>query len=1119
MRKFYAFLMLAVLLFGSITPLLAQEKVTVSGIVSDSKAAVVLGATVVEKGTRNGVLTDETGHYRISVSPNATLVVSYVGYVSKEVKLTGNTTVNVTLAEDQRALKEVVVSTGYGDRTKRSTGFATTTVSGDDIRRTAAVNPISALQGMVPGLQVSPNAGGPQASVRFQIRGSASLDPYGNQPLIVVDDIVMDDQVVIHNRGGDQDFGNVLKDINPDDIESVNILKGGAVTALYGSRASNGVIVIKTKKGFSQKGLGVTLSHTMMWEQAYKTVKQQNRFGAGVNTEDWGNVNDTLVISDDYYTNFGPEMKGQMFRDYNGVYRANNPGVNNPLDLYRTGMTRNTNIGINGGNDKTTFRFSYSNMGSQSATPNNNMDRNSFAFRATHRPSKAVLLDVNTSYTQSKSLNPAFQGESAIMYATSYSVPRNYDLNYWLKNYIDTARGGVNPLDPTNATEQFWKVFENRYEQREANFRAGLNMRADLTEWLRFDGTASINDLQTNYTGKERGTGVGFAGGNYAVRNSGIRQYRYRGSLSVIKKVNDFDILFQGGAEMNQSNGVNVYMKTRGLVIPDFYRISNSAGTVEINEGKPNRSETGSLFFQGSIAYKNYLTLNLYGRNDWNSTLVYPDGHGDYSYFYPGADLAFVISDLVPVTGLDFVKLRASYVEAGGGTFPYNTSTGAFTAYDSYRDNTGALIIRYGYLGSALGNANLIPVRNAKFETGLEFKLLRNRLGGDFTFYTQDSKNQIQDFNVEPTSGVRSALTNGGKVRNVGIELQLFGTPVKTKDFSWDVLVNYTRNRNKIMSLALGAKYQMLDGGDGIYSVAEAGGDYGAIRGGYGYAYYQATDGSGNPVKSNLNGLPLLSLSTNGSGTYFGDPVVFYRRAQSYNPTVGKESDPVMGSTLPKFLGSLRNTFNYKRFSLSAFLDAKIGGDVYSNTYGYGSQYGVIAHTLYGRNAELGGLPYTSTSAGQPGQRNDGIIPNGVFGPGTNLPASASADGQAHDLSGMTAQQAYDAGYLKPTPAADYYNLTYGWGNGIRQASMFESSWVSLREVSLSYDMPLDLVNKLKLNGLRATIIGRNLGFLYNSAPDDVNPDNLSSTSSGAFMERGGTPYFRQFGFSLNATF
>jgi iron complex outermembrane recepter protein len=1123
MRRFQHLFLWVMLLLSCSTTLFAQQKITISGTVTDSKSEPVVGANVSEKNAKSNTITDDRGYFRLTVSPGSTLVISSVGFATNEVSVGSSNTLAITLKDDQKFLNEVVV-TGFGEsRKKRNLGYSVATVLGEDIRKTANPNPIAALQGMVPGLQVSPNVGGPQSSTRFLIRGAANLDPYGNQPLVVVDDIIMDDQVIMQNRGGEQDFGNILKDINPDDIESISILKGGAVTALYGSRASNGVILIKTKKGFSQKGLGVTLSQSFMFERAYKTVDLQNRFGAGIHANDWvKGTGDTLSVDPNwYYTSFGPEMAGQMFKDISGKYIANNPGMNDPLSLYETGVQRNTNIGISGGNDKTTFRFSYSNFGNKSATPNNGLDRNSFSFRATHRLVKGVLIDVNTAYTQSRTENPALQGSNALLYATSYGVPRNYDIHYWLNNYIDTTLGGLDDRDISLANNAFWALYQNHYLQKEGNFRGNFNIRADLASFLRFDGSASINTFDSRLTSEIRGRSAGFIDGEYRINNNNVKQYRYRASLSYIKKFGDFDVVAQGGAELNKSDAGSLFARTDGFITPDIFRLSNSKNKLVYTEGKPNNQQMGSAFFQGTLTWRNFLTLNLYGRNDWNSTLVYNDGHGEYSYFYPGADMAFVFSDLGGMPKfLDFGKLRLSYAEVGGGTVPYLANTGSYSSYGAYTDAYGNTVLRYGLSSATLPNQALKPVRNAKMEAGFEFKVLKNRAGGDITVYQQDSKNQIQEFEVSPESGVRKALINGGKVRNRGIEISLYGTPVKLNNFSWDVNLNYAKNKNTVLSLPFNSQNAILDNGDGIYSVAALNGEYGAIRAQYGYAYYQAKDASGKDIESPLNGQRVVAFNpTRGA---LGQPVTYYQRAGTYNPTVGKEAQPVVGSAQPDFLGSIRNTFNYKRVALSIFLDAKFGGDVYSTTYGYGSQYGMIKSTLFGRNAELGGLTYYSNANYNgltPGNRDDGILLQGVFQPGTVIPASASADGVAHDVSNMTVQEAYDKKYVKPNSAADYYDANYGWSAGIREAALFESSWVSVREVAVSYDLPVSVAEKIKFNSLRISIVGRNLGFLYNSAPDHVNPDNLSSTSAGAFVENGGTPYFRQFGFSINASF
>lgn len=1094
----------------------AQQR-EITGTVKNNQGVPLNGASYVIKGTGLGGLTKKDGSFSVKVNGDLAIIsFSYVGYQTTELAVGRKSNLSVVLSDNpsNTGLNEVVI-TGFGEsRAKRNLGYSVTQISGDDIRRASVINPIAALEGMVAGLQVSPGVGGPQATTKFLIRGSASLDPYGNTPLVVIDDIVMDDNFVLPNRGGAQDFGNILKDLNPDDIESITVLKGGAVTALYGSRASNGVILIKTKKGFSQRGLGVSLTQSVLYDKAYKTIDFQNQFGSGLGADDWTmGPNGELQVDQNWYgLSFGPPMTGQTFRDINGLLTKNTPNKNYILDLYQTGLTSNTGVSVSGGNEKSTFRLSYSKLSSKAITPNNNLDRNSISLRATHRLSERVLLDGSANYATSNTLNPAQQGGNSLIYNYAYVSPRNYNTKYWQTHYI-SPNGGLNTLDPNGADNAFWDLYENKDNQKETNFRGDLNLKADITDWLRFEGVASVNVLQTNYEADTRGTGVGFSGGGYSTSLSQALSNRFRGNFNFTKKVNKFDLFLQAGGETftSQIKGQSAY--TNGFVLPDIYRLSNSVNPVSASESGPNKSQTSSLFYQGSVYYHNYLTLNVYGRNDWNSTLVYNDAHGNYSYFYPGVDAAFIFTDAFKLPKiLNFGKLRLSYVQAGGGTNPYTANTGAYQNTGPYNGAYGPVTM-YGYGASTLPNQNLVPVKNVKLEAGLELKMFSNRLGADFTVYQQDSKNQIINFGVPVESGVSGALINGGTVRNKGIELMLYGTPIKTGKFSWDAMLNYTLNRNTIESLPFGLTEIGLDGGDGIRTIAKLKGDYGTIVAQYAQASYQAVDANGNKISSALNGMPVVSFNTSG---ITGEPMTIYRRASAYNPTVGGNPEPVVGSNLPKFLGSLRNTFNYGNFSFSFFLDSKFGGDVWSSTLFYGMQNGNIKSSLVGRDAALGGLSYTDQEGKQ---RDDGMLPKGVYRPNSIVPANQSADGQQHDVSGMTVADAYAKGYIKPSTAADYYLYSYGWGNGIRTLGMVKSSWVAVREVSVSYMFPQKVASKLKLNGLRANLIIRNLGYLYNSAPDGLNPDNLSNSSSGGFQESGGVPYVRTYGGSLNASF
>jgi iron complex outermembrane receptor protein len=528
---------------------------------------------------------------------------------------------------------------------------------------------------------------------------------------------------------------------------------------------------------------------------------------------------------------------------------------------------------------------------------------------------------------------------------------------------------------------------------------------------------------------------------------------------------------------------------------------------VTTTEDPAYQTQIASLFFQTSVAFRDYLTLNLYGRNDWNSTLVYNDGHGNYSFFYSGADVAWIFTDAfksqMPAF-LDYGKLRLSYVSSGGGADnAYTANTGAYTAGTPYTDHLGNVVTNYAYRDNTLPNQNLLPQRNNKFETGLEFKMLHNRLGADITFYTQDSKNQIIAFGVPPTSGVSTDLINSGTVRNRGFELYLYGTPVKTRNFSWDTYFNYTRNRNTVVSLPFGLQYVSIGGGDGYQVLAKAGGEYGTLTSNYGYAHYQATDGTGKPISSPLNGKRVIRQASVNTAVYV--------RAQNY--AEGTDKQPVIGSITPKFLGNWRNTFSYKQFQLSAALDSKIGGMQYSFTEDLGQWLGSMKSTLPYRTKASGGVGYTNAAGAS---MENGVLFDGVYQKGSSV---AGLDGQTHDLSGMTFKDAYDKGWIRPTSSFSYYANTHSWANGIREDAMYTSSWVSLQQVSLSYELPSNIATKCKMNGLRVTLTGNNLLYIYNSAKDHLNPNSLNDSGSGAVTESSGMPYIRSFGFSVNGSF
>ena len=1090
--------------------------IVINGVVTDSAGHPLPGVTILVKNTKIQGITDAFGRFKINVpTSNSILVFTSVGYLHKEVAAGAGETLTITLYSNPKELNEVVV-TGFGEsRVRRSLGYSITQVSGDDIRTANAVSPIAALQGMVPGLQVQSGVGGPQATTRFLIRGSASLDPYANQPLIVVDDVIMDDNVVLPNTGNAQDFGNILKDINPDDVESVSVLKGGAVTALYGSRAANGVILIKTKKGLTAKGLGIAFTQRLQWDNPYKTVDFQNQFGSGLGLTDFTKGADSVlqINPSTYGYNFGPEMTGQTVRDINGNIVKNNPRPHNILDAFRTGFMRNTNVSISGGGEKGTFRASYSDLSSDGVVPNNGLKRNSINFRGTQKLANIVLVDANLAYTHSNILNPAYNGGPAegpgnggIASTFVYGGVRNYDTKYWMSHYIDPVNGGVNQNDYSGLSYVWFSLFENQARQVEDNFRGSVDLKATLTKGLVLEGIAALNYFGRNNENKQRGQDAGFATPSYSTYVANVRSNRYRANLNYSTRLNNsMNMGLQAGAEQISNIGAGVTSTMNGAVLPDVYRLSNSSKPATTTEDKPNQFRTNAVFFQGNLSFRDYLYLDVYGRNEWNSTLVYNDGHGKYSYNYSGVDAAWVFTDALKLPGIfDFGKLRVSYTSVGGGTDkPYIANTGAYAANGAYINNVGASVINYSFGSTTLPNQYLVPTNTIKIEAGLELKMLHNRLGADITFYTQDTKKQIIGFGTPPTSGVTAALLNDGVIRNRGWEIRLTGTPVQTKDFSWNTYFNYTRNRNTILSLPFGLDSKQIGGGDGFQVLAKKGGEYGTLTATYGYAYYQAQDAHGNPIADPSNGKRVLRIGGASSSSV-------YVRAQNY--AQGTNKQPVIGSITPKFLGNWRNDFSYKNFSLSVILDSKFGGKIYSLTEDYGSWLGSMKSTLPGRTNALGGITYTNAGVTRP----SGVILDGVYQQGTVI---TGLDGQQHDLSGISMKQAYSNGWILPTNASSMYQNTHSWANGIRESAIFTSSWVSLQQVSVGYNIPAAMAAKAKMNSLRLALSGYNLVYIHNGAPDHVNPDNLSSSGSDAMTENSAMPYIRSFAFSIFGNF
>jgi iron complex outermembrane receptor protein len=1101
---------------------MGQERRSISGTVRDSAGASLPGVTYVIKGTQTAGTTDGDGNFRVSVSgARPVLVFSSIGFNTQEVAVGDRENIVVVLQANTTELNEVVV-TGFGVKSQtRKLPYSVQAVQGEDLLRANTTNVVNALQGKVAGVMINQGSGGPTSSSRIRIRGNTSLS--GNtQPLFVIDGVLIEPGVTgADSWGGASDFGNEIKNLNPDDYESLTVLKGSAASALYGSKAQNGVILITTKKGARRKGLGVSFSHTETFDKAYRVMDVQNVFGAGiVDTFAVDQATGQKVVDPtNYIFSYGPKFQGQQVRDLDGSMISWNPNPDNVLEPYQTGRFINTNVAVEGGNDRTTFRFSFTNTQSNSVVPNNKLIRNNFNLRATQKLSDVFNLDASINYVASKGFNPLRQGGNENpVFGLVYGLPRSYDAAKYGNRYIDTARGG-RLQDATNyyaSSGLWWNLYMQNRTQREQNLRANIDLTANVTPWLNFLVRGNINN--TNLVNEEKlpGQGINYSGGDYSLYTRESRSMRVQALATATKEFGDFGgSITAGGETFRDLGGSSVAARTDGgLKIPLQYILANSVNSPVLNNdrtGNLPRFRTDAIYLYGDVSWRDMLTLSFSARNDWNSSLTYPrSGGGDYSFFYPSAGISWIFSELFKenqrLDFLSFGKLRASYGHTGAATNPFYTSRGYYGLLGSYRSVSDGDLSYYGYPENLLPNPNVKNELTKEIELGADIRFFQNRLGFDISWYKKNTYNQFLSFATPSESGVSNRLFNGGNIQNQGIELLISATPVRTKNFEWSTLINFTRNRNKIISLIQGVDYYELSlaFGNDVKSIARAGKDYGTIISAYSYSTYQAKDAQGKPIDHPNNGQKMVL--TNGA----------YRRSGDAG-----QGEKELGSAMERYLASNIHTFKYKNFTLGFQLDAKVGGMMASATHQYGSTYGSFESTLFGRSAEYGGLKRNVYAAGGTGAVtatfNDGIVPEGVFPDATSF--VSPKDGKTYNLSGMSFQEAYDKGIIEPVSARLYYARLTQWSSGIREYSVFENSWVAVREVSLGYNLPTKWANKARMNSVRLNVVARNLGYLYTTTKDGVNPESLMSNRPGEFAEYGGLPYVRSYGVTVNAGF
>lgn len=1115
-----------------ITGMDLQSRMT--GKVTTNEGLPLGNVSVVVKGTTRGTVTTDNGTFSIEASTGDILVFSIVGYQSLEVKIANEEALAVKMQQRDAVIGEVVVTALGITKQKKQLGYSITEVKGGDLAKTNEVNPITALQGRVAGVQIDQGAGGLFGSAKILIRGNSTLGK-NNQPIFVIDGVIMDNDIF---SGTGRDFGNDLKNLNMEDFESVSILKGSSAAALYGTRAINGVILITTKKGSKRKGIGITLNQSYNIIQPYAGPDFQNEFGGGTVGAFFTDAREPNYKPDESWTtkvfptdpltgepyidrqtgreleNWGPRMLGQEVRNYDGTTTKYLPHPNNFLDAFKNGWGYNTNIALEGGTDKSTFRLSYNRNEAEGVVYNNKLIKNAFDLRATHTFNNFLSADISLAYTNFDGRNPPRLGGLDAFSSYNFGklftwiLPRSYDTKYWMqKEHYTSIYGGVpdpyDPNEPNQAPEsRFWfTLFENNYLQKEQLVRGRIAITAKLTSWAKLILEGNLNNIYTRSENKELGQDNNFAGGLYGLGFSTKESSLMKALLMMNKDINsDFSINGYIGAEAQRYRNNYEYSETRGgLNYPGNYYIANSATPAFTEGGIRSRRNFNSLYASADLAYKNMLFLQATWRGDWSSALTYSDGTGNNFYNYPAASLSWIFTETFKQlpSWISFGKLRTNIAALGGDTDPFNINTGF--AFLGFSNANGGSVPTSTYNTNSVLQPNIQPQRKISKEIGMEMRFLKSRLGFDLSLYQDNTKNQILDITSPFESGVSSQLINAGNIQNKGIELAIDATPVRTNNFSWNTALNYSTNTNKIVELYPGRTEYNLGANIGEISTwAVVGKSYGTLRTTIHSAPFQAFDANGKPVDDPKNGMPILAWRSD---------------ARAGFPARSNQWQEV-GDINAKFRAGWDNTFTYKNFSLNVLMDAKIGGDFVLLSYRYGTHTGVFPNSLPGRDADHGGITWTSAYDGK--TYDDGLIPNGVFATGQMV---TLADGTQVNVGGLTYQEAYDNGYVEPTHTPQFFYRYGSSSTGVADYWILKNSWISLRQVALSYSLPKNLYEKIKLNGLSLTVVGRDLLYLYQTLPYNYNPASNNSNNTAYSGEEGFLPKMRSVTFSIRASF
>lgn len=1080
----------------------------VTGVVTDASSGEPLPSVSVKvKGTDNAAITNFDGKYTIKAGNGAVLVFSSLGYSSQEASVSG-TSLNVALAVSSNKLDEVVITAFGITRDKKSVGYAIQEVGGAEVSKVKDANFMSSLSGKVAGVNIR-QSGTMGGSANVVIRGYKSLTG-NNQALFVVDGIPISNQIT--NTGNQQtgrggyDYGNAAMDINPEDIEKVSVLKGAAASALYGARASNGVILITTKKGAKRNGLGVSVTsgYTVGSVNPDSYVRYQNSYGAGYGQYygpdtiagyptngymvaydvDGDGIDDICTPTTEdasFGLAFDPNLMVYTWESLYpelSTYGQKSPhvaGANNPLYFFNQSATMNNSVAIDGGNDNGSFRLSATQFSTKGIVPGSSLKRNNFSFSGNLKASDRLTVSTTAQFIQQ-----AGNGR----FGTGYdSRNPNQSFRQWFNVGVDMARQeaayeatgknitwnpfgygyGDDATKPIFFDNPYFSVMENR--QSDSRNRLIGNMMANykINDWLDFMGRASI-DTYTEIQEERVAVGSVEIPG-YTRRNRNVSETNIDMILSANKSFGSNDeFSFNGrlGSNIRRNSVDAISASTNGgLVVPGVYALSNSSNTPNAPSETAYQVGINGLFASASVGYKDFLYVDLTGRQDVSSTLPTADN----TFFYPSATMSFVFSELMDVEAISFGKFRVNYAEVGADA-PAQALANAYNMGTAFGNASLASA------PSTSNNPNLVPESTVSQEAGLEMMFLNNRVGFDVSVYNQTSLNQIMPAKVSSTSGTIFKYVNAGEINNKGLELSINATPIQSGDFTWSTNLNWTKNKNMVVSLFEGAEnLQLASVQGGVTIEARPGQAYGTI---YGTTF--VTDAEGRPI--------------------VWDMPASYGGVQYLRGGIDMGSKDVIGNINPDWYAGWSNSFRYKNWTASALLDMQMGGNFFSLDTWYGYATGVYDLTA-GTN-DLGN-PVRDLV-------NDGggyKITNVAYWDGTTV------DGDGNP-SGLEVGDYY----------ADmhYYANSLGYKRNAHEYHVWDASYIKLREVALNYSVPSSMLGSTGIKGLDVALTGRNLAILWKNNPYSDPEAGLSAGNVQGYQS-GAYPAVREVGVNVKLKF